>query len=165
MNASLTPVMLQKAPGIPSPTQQGIGAPVERKEDRRLLLGRGQFVGDMKMPDMLEVAFVRSPLAHARLAGITKPHGLEAMVFTMADLKGVKPIIAASALPGFQVSEQPPLAMDKVRYVGELVAACIAPTRAMAEDFCLQVEVDYRELPVQAEMYAAMQSSALVHEH
>nr|WP_315594032.1 xanthine dehydrogenase family protein molybdopterin-binding subunit [uncultured Cupriavidus sp.] len=134
---------------------QGIGERVPRKEDQRLLLGRGQFVGDMRMPDMLEVAFVRSPVAHARLNGIHKPDGLESLVFTMADLTGVKPILAASGLPGFKRSVQFPLASDKVRHVGELVAACIAPTRARAEDIAAQVEVDYQDLPVVASMETA----------
>lgn len=143
---------------------QGIGQRVLRKEDHRLLLGRGQFVGDIRLPDTLDVAFVRSPLAHARVAGITKPAGLERMVFTMADLKGVKPILAASALPGFKKSLQHPLAHDKVRHVGDLVAACVAPTRARAEDIAAQVEVDYRELPVLADMHSAMDAATRVHD-
>jgi carbon-monoxide dehydrogenase large subunit len=157
--------MLRAPPHAAMPPGQGIGQRVERKEDQRLLLGRGQYVGDLRMPDMLDVAFVRSPLAHARIAGIVKPEGLDNMVYTMADLSGVKPILAASALPGFQISTQHPLAHDKVRHVGELVAACVAPTRAMAEDIAMQVEVDYRELPVLADMYQAMDAQTRLHEH
>lgn len=143
---------------------QGIGERVPRKEDQRLLLGRGQFVGDIRMPDTLEVAFVRSPVAHARIAGIRKPDGLDALVFTMEDLVGVKPILAASGLPGFKRSFQYPLAHDKVRHVGEVVAACIAPTRARAEDIAAQVEVDYDELPVLASMESALAQPARVHD-
>jgi carbon-monoxide dehydrogenase large subunit len=108
----------------------GVGARVARKEDDRHLRGRGQFVGDMTMPGMREVAFLRSPVAHARIITIEIPDELRARVFIAADLVGVKPIRAVSGLPGFKVSEQPVLATGKVRYVGELIAACIAPTRS-----------------------------------
>ena len=64
-----------------------------------------------------------------------------------ADLEGVKPILAASRLPGFKVSSQPVLAQDKVRHVGEAIAVCMAPTRAEAEDLAAAVEVDLSELP------------------
>ena len=164
MNAPTSPDLLRAPPPATRPQGQGIGQRVERKEDQRLLLGRGQYVGDLRIPDMLDVAFVRSPLAHARVAGIVKPDGCENMVYTMADLVGVQPILAASALAGFQVSAQYPLAQDKVRHVGELVAACVAPTRAMAEDIALQVEVDYRELPVLADMHEAMASATRLHD-
>ncbi|MEF7616623.1 xanthine dehydrogenase family protein molybdopterin-binding subunit [Aquincola sp. MAHUQ-54] len=161
MNALTPPALLR--PETPA-SAQGIGERVQRKEDRRLLLGRGQFVGDIRMPDMLDVAFVRAPLAHARLNGITKPEGLENMVYTMADLAGVKPILAASSLPGFKRSVQHPLAHGKVRHVGELVAACVAPNRARAEDIAARVEVDYAELPVLADMHAAMEAPTRLHD-
>ncbi len=164
MNAPTSPDLLRPMAGAATIPGQGIGQRVQRKEDQRLLLGRGQYVGDLRIPDMLDVAFVRSPLAHARIAGIAKPEGMQQLVYAMDDLQGVKPIVAASALPGFQVSAQYPLAHGKVRHVGELVAACVAPTRAQAEDIAAQVEVDYRELPVLAEMYAAMASDTRVHD-
>ncbi len=148
----------------PADRAQGIGASPPRKEDQRFLLGRGQYVGDIRMPDLLDVAFVRSPVAHARLGGIEKPEGFAAMVYTMADLANVKPILAASALPGFKRSVQYPLAHDKVRFVGELVAACVAPTRAQAEDIAAQVLVDYDELPVLAEMMRAAEAPTRVHD-
>ncbi len=144
--------------------EQGIGHEVLRKEDRRLLLGQGQYVGDMRMPDMVEVAFVRSPVAHARIAGIEKPAGMEHLVYTMQDMQNVRPIVAASALPGFKRSEQYPLASDKVRHVGETVAACIAPDRARAEDIAASVFVDYQELPVMADMYGTLDSDTRVHD-
>jgi carbon-monoxide dehydrogenase large subunit len=160
MNAPLRPELLQTA----APTRQGIGQRLPRKEDRRFLLGRGQFIGDIRMPDMLDVAFLRSPVAHARLGAIHKPEGMAALVYTMADLLGVKPIMAASALPGFKVSAQYPLAHEKVRFVGEPVVACIAPTRAQAEDIVAQVVVDYDELPVLHEMTQSVDASARVHD-
>ncbi len=147
-----------------SASDQGIGREVPRKEDQRLLRGQGKYVGDMRMPDMLEVAFVRSPVAHARIAGIEKPAGMEHLVYTMQDMAGVKPIVAASALPGFKVSAQYPLALDKVRHVGETVAVCIAPDRARAEDIANSVFVDYQDLPVMADMYGTLDSETRVHD-
>ncbi len=123
-------------------------------------------MADLHFAGMKDVAFVRSPLAHARVRGIEIPDAHKRAVFTLADLAGVKPIRAVSALRGFKVSEQPPLAADKVRHVGELVAMCVAPTRAQAEDIAAQVVLDLAELPVVYDMLAARDpSSALVHEH
>ena len=103
----------------------GVGASLRRKEDARFLHGLGRFVGDITRPGMLEVAFLRSPVAHARLLGVTKPAGAEKRVFTLADLGSVRTIRANSALPGFRVSEQPALAEGKLRHVGEAIAACV----------------------------------------
>jgi carbon-monoxide dehydrogenase large subunit len=98
---------------------QGVGARLPRKEDDRLMRGRGQFVADVRLAGLQDVAFVRSPLAHARIRAIHVPERYRDAVFTAADLVGVKPIRAVSALPGFKISEQPVLATDKVRQVGE----------------------------------------------
>ncbi|WP_423822150.1 xanthine dehydrogenase family protein molybdopterin-binding subunit [Salinisphaera sp. SPP-AMP-43] len=151
----------------PDVTAKGIGARLARKEDARFLSGRGQFVADIRLPDMLDVAFVRSPMAHARITGIEKPEGCESLVYSMADMVGVKPIVAASKLPGFQTSEQYPLARDKVRFVGEMVAMCVAPSRARAEDLAECVFVDYEELPVVADMHEAAdgRAAAKLHDH
>ena len=113
-----------------SKSGKGVGASLRRKEDDRYLRGRGQFVGDIQRPGMLEVAFVRSPIAHGRILGIEKPAGYEDRVFTMADMDGVKPIRAVSGIKGFNASNLWPLAKDKVRHVGEPIAMCVAPTRA-----------------------------------
>ncbi len=143
----------------------GVGASLRRKEDDRYLRGRGQFVGDIQRPGMLEVAFVRSPIAHGRILGIEKPAGLEDRVFTMQDLDGVKPIRAVSALKGFKASSLWPLAKDKVRFVGESIAMCVAPTRAEAEDIAAQVFADYEELPVVLDMVEARtRPASLLHE-
>ena len=145
--------------------EQGVGARLLRKEDDRLLRGRGQFVADLSFAGTKDVAFVRSPLAHARLGGMTIPDAHKDAVFTIADLAGVKPIRAVSALRGFKASEQSSLASDKVRYVGELIAMCVAPSRAEAEDIAGSVIVDLVELPAVHDMLAARNpSSALVHE-
>ncbi len=145
-------------------TGQGVGARLLRKEDDRLMRGRGQFVADLRFAGMKDVAFVRSPLAHGRLRPVKVPAGFKEAVFVAADLKGVKPILAVSGLKGFKASEQPPLATDKVRYVGELVAMCVAPTRAQAEDIAGAVHLDIEELPAVYDMLAAREpSSALLH--
>ena len=143
----------------------GVGARLPRKEDARLMRGRGEFVADIRLPGMLEIAFLRSPLAHARIRGIEKPAGREADVFTHADLAGVRPIRAVAGLPGFKPSEQPVLAAGKVRHVGELVAMCLARTRAEAEDLAAATLVDFDELPVVADAHSACRPGApLVHE-
>ena len=149
-----------------SSSTQGVGARLARKEDDRYLRGQGEFVGDIHRPGMLEVAFARSPVAHARIVSIEKPAGAEDRVFTMEDLRGVQPIRAISGLPGFKPSDLWPLAKDKVRHVGEPVAMCVAATRAEAEDLAAQVFVDYEELPAVVDMVQARTApSALVHEH
>lgn len=145
---------------------QGVGASLLRKEDDRLLRGRGQFIADLRLQGMRDVAFLRSPVAHARIRGIDiLPHVRDA-VFTAADLTGVKSIRAVSGLRGFRVSEQPVLATGKVRFVGETVAMCVAATRAEAEDIAGSVTLDLEELPANYDMRRAREPDApLVHEH
>jgi carbon-monoxide dehydrogenase large subunit len=144
-------------------THHGIGANVPRKEDDRHLRGRGQFVADIRLPGMRELAFVRSPLAHARIGRVRKPSPL---VFTIDDLVSVKPIVATASLPGFRASEQSVLAHGKVRHVGEAIAVCVADTRAEAEDLAAAVEVELDELPAVSDMLCARASDApLLHEH
>jgi aerobic carbon-monoxide dehydrogenase large subunit len=147
-------------------TGQGVGASLRRKEDDRFMRGRGQFVADLRFAGMKDVAFVRSPLAHARIRSISVPHTYRSCVFTATDLKGTKPIRAVSGLRGFKSSEQPLLATEKVRYVGELVAMCVAETRAEAEDVANAVGLDLEELPAVHDMLTARDAdSPLLHEH
>ena len=146
-------------------TSKGVGARLPRKEDRRFLRGEAEYVANIRLPGMLDVAFVRSPMAHAALESVVKPKGKEDRVFTAADLDGVKAIRAVSALKGFKASEQPALAKGKVRQVGELIAMCVAPTRAQAEDLADEVELDLKELPAVVDMVQARTNPpALVHE-
>ena len=152
--------------GMDVTTGEGIGQPVLRKEDDRYMRGQGQFVADLRPPGTRDLAFVRSPLAHARIAAIRKPPGLEHAVFTATDLDGVAPITANSTLPGFKPSSQSALATGRVRHVGEAVAVCVAATRAEAEDIAGQVEIDWDELPAIADMLASRAPGApLVHDH
>ncbi|SKC76815.1 xanthine dehydrogenase, molybdenum binding subunit apoprotein [Burkholderia sp. CF099] len=145
---------------------QGIGASLTRKEDERFMHGRGEYVPNIRMVGMVDVAFVRSPIAHGHIVGIEKPEAFAHAVYTLADLEGVKPIVANSSLPGFKRSQQPVLASGKVRQVGETIAMCVAATRAEAEDIAAQVFVDFEELPAVVDMLdARREDSALVHEH
>lgn len=148
-----------------SKTSQGIGASVLRKEDDRFLRGRGQYVANIRLAGMQDVAFVRSPIAHGKIRAIEKPIDAEHSVFLASDLHGVLPIIADSSLAGFKHSEQPILAFEKVRQVGEMIAMCVGSTRANAEDLAAQVFVDFDELPAVVDMIAAqLPDSALVHD-
>ena len=148
-----------------SKTGKGIGARLLRKEDDRYMRGRGEFVADIRLAGMKDVAFLRSPLAHARLHGINVPERLRDRVFTHDDMTGVRAIRAVTGLPGFKVSEQPPLATGKVRHVGELVAMCLGETRAEAEDVAAEIDVQFEELPVIVNMLQGQRSdSPLVHE-
>jgi carbon-monoxide dehydrogenase large subunit len=143
----------------------GVGASVARKEDDRFLRGRGQYVADFRLPGAREVAFVRSSVAHGRIRHVHIPDEHKNAVFTAKDLAKVKPIQATTALSGFKHSCEPILALDKVRYVGELVAACVAPSRAQAEDIAATVVVDYDQLRPVVDMLAARRAGTpLVHE-
>ena len=133
----------------------GIGARVPRKEDARFLTGQSQFVGDLSFPGLWEVAFVRSPHAHARIRSITVPERYAGRVFTGEDMEGVRPIRAESSLPTYKASDYPPLARDKVRFAGECVALCIAPTRAEAEDIAESVVLVVEQLPAVTDSLAA----------
>src|SRR5262249_57459959 len=94
-------------------TKSGIGARLRRKEDDRFLHGRGQYIGDIRFPKMRDVAFVRSPVAHAHLTGVRIPERLRSCVFTARDLTNVRPIRAVSPLSGFHASDHPPLPTPK----------------------------------------------------
>jgi aerobic carbon-monoxide dehydrogenase large subunit len=126
---------------------EGVGSSVRRVEDRRLLEGGGQYLADIEIPGMVDLAFLRSPVAHARLRGVEIPAACSGCVFLASDIAFAKPIVAVSAAPGFRYSEYPPLARDKLRFVGEMVAMCIAPTRAEAEDIAQSCTLDIEELP------------------
>ncbi len=127
-------------------TRNGVGASLLRKEDDRHLRGRGEFVSDIRLPGTREVVFLRSPHAHARIRSITVPPAARGSVFTAADLPRMGPIRVVSHATGVKSPAWPPLATDKVRYVGEAIAACVAPTRAAAEDFAASVTVEYEVL-------------------
>lgn len=137
-----------------------IGASLKRKEDARHLAGAAQFVGDIRLPGMKDVAFVRSQIAHGHLREIVKPAGRERQVFGFADLGNVNVLPAGPEMPAFKLGPYPPLAMEKVRYAGQTIAACVAATRAQAEDIADQVVAEIDELPAVVDCVEAMKPGA-----
>ena len=128
-----------------------IGAAVRRVEDARFLTGRGRFVDDLEFPGLLHCALVRSPHAHARIAGIDATGAALAgvvAVFTGKDLAadGVGPMSPGWALSGMVELPRWALARDTVRHVGEPVVAVVAETKALAEDAAEEVLVDYEAI-------------------
>ena len=149
-----------------------IGKSVKRVEDQRFITGRGRFTDDIVLPNMTYVSIVRSPHAHARITGIdteaARNHPGVVTVFVGQDLvdDGINPIPT-----GWQIGEdmkEPPhhtLAIDKVRHVGDGVAAVIAESKEAAQDAAEKVVVDYDPLPAVVDMNEAVQDdSPLVHD-
>jgi carbon-monoxide dehydrogenase large subunit len=156
-----------------------VGAAVRRREDPRLLTGRGRYVDDLRVPGCLHAAIVRSVHAHARIRAVRAERALArpAVVacFASGDLAGLlRPLPVAGVPPpalqarvGFRVkaADQPPLARDTVRYVGEPVAVVVATDRYAAEDALDLVTVDYEPLPAVVDAEAGLAPGApLVHE-
>jgi carbon-monoxide dehydrogenase large subunit len=139
-----------------------IGKSVPRPNVRKLVEGRGQYVDDVVLPRMVHVAFVRSPLPHARIAGIEAAEALQLTgvlrVFTGKDLAAVcEPWVGVLAhLKGMKSAPQHPLAVERATWVGEAVAAVVAETRAIAEDAAAKVHVSYEPLPAVVDMETAL---------
>jgi carbon-monoxide dehydrogenase large subunit len=140
-----------------------LGARSQRIEDDRLVSGRGQYVGDIRLPRMVEVALVRSDMAHATIRGISVEHAAAAQgvldVVTAGDMTDVSPVPETSEWAGAVRSF--PLAQDRIRHVGHAVAAVVAEERYLAEDAAELVELDLDPLPVMASVEAAMAPGAL----
>ena len=148
-----------------SPAGGWIGTRLLRREDARFLAGKGQFLADIHRPGIEDVCFVRSPVAHGRLNGITKPEGSDGTVVAAADLPPFQPLPAGPDLPNHRTVPYPPLATGMVRFVGQAIAACLAPTRAQAEDLANLVELDITERPAVVDASTAMRpGSPTVHE-
>ncbi len=142
-----------------------VGARVRRREDPRFLRGRATYVGDLTRPGLLQVAFHRSEVPHARIRAIETGAAAHVAgvvgVFTGRDLEPVvKPIVAPCSMPGYQVCAHPVLATDKVCFVGQAVAAVVAETRYQAEDGAEAIRVDYEALPAVTDIDAAMAPGA-----
>jgi carbon-monoxide dehydrogenase large subunit len=133
-----------------------IGASLLRKEDARHLLGHGMFVADVRIPGTQDIAFVRSQMAHAQVRGVGVPTDATGRVFTLADLGPLNILEAGPELAAHRHSPYPALADNRVRYVGQPIAACVAPTRAEAEDLADKVEADLEELPAVVDCVEAM---------
>ena len=138
-----------------------LGTVVTRVEDPDLLTGRAAFVDDLPLPGALHLVFVRSPFAHARLGAVDVSEAASAPgvvgVFTAADLE-LKPYEGLMVLN--PACARPPLADDKVRFVGDAVAAVVAETRVAAVDAAELVVVDYDALPAAVDMEAALAPDA-----
>jgi carbon-monoxide dehydrogenase large subunit len=147
-----------------------VGRSVARREDPRLLSGRGRFVDDIELPGLLHAQFVRSTVAHGRittvdLSEVRQVPGVVA-AFTAADL-GMGDITAQLGRPlsEFVPTAMPVLARDRVRYVGEPIAVIVARDPYTAEDGLEAAKVTYETLPpVTCEDQALAPGAALVHD-
>jgi carbon-monoxide dehydrogenase large subunit len=171
--------MNERPSSVVRPPSSGIGQPVRRKEDFRLVTGSGRYGDDFVLPGMVHAAFVRSPHAHARIGVIDKAMALAVpgalAVFTGAEYAndGLKPIPHDAGLmapPDLTVRKRGgpittphwPLPADKVRFVGEAVAMVVAETIAAAKDMAEKVAVDYQPLPAVARAADAIKQGAPV---
>ena len=139
-----------------------VGQPTERPDTRRLLKGRGKFVDDIQLPRMLHAAFLRSPVAHAKIKSIDTS-AAEKVKGVVKILKGtdfigvVEPYVGVlSHLAGLRSAPQMPLATDTVRWQGEPVVMVIANSRAIAEDAASEIILDLEDLPVVTNMETAL---------
>src|SRR2546425_4071063 len=142
-----------------------IGLSIKRREDRRLLTGRGHYVDDVRLPHLCHAAIVRSPHAHARILDVdarraTALPGVVA-VLTIADLPecaaAVPPLVTS---PRFRPYVQPAIAGPKVRHVGEAVAVVVADDVYRAADAAEVLDVRYAVLPAVATVEAPLPKGA-----
>ncbi|MBT2300043.1 xanthine dehydrogenase family protein molybdopterin-binding subunit [Variovorax paradoxus] len=154
-----------------NPMRFGSGQAVRRLEDESLLAGAGRFTDDVTLPNQTFLAFVRSPYPHARLASVdtapaaAMPGVLRVLTGAELDGAGVKPLPGAA---GFKRADgtdcaSPPrhvLALDRVRFVGEPVAAVIAESAREARDAAEAVMVDYEALPMVVDLAGATAEGA-----
>ncbi|MQA13060.1 MAG: molybdopterin-dependent oxidoreductase [Pseudonocardiaceae bacterium] len=154
------------APDIEKPRYKYIGADRKRVEDPRLLVGRGGFIADLKMQGLLHAAILRSPAPHARIVSIDTSEALQipgvVAVLTGEDVKAhMNPCMNF----GPPTIAQYPIAVDKVRYVGEAVAAVVAESRYTAEDGVEALVAEFEDLPVVTDPRKALEpESALLHD-
>ena len=156
------------------PVSKSVGARIKRREDPRLIQGLAHYVDDIKLPNLLHVAILRSPYAHARINGINTDaaqnlSGVKSVV-TGDDVKDVIGGIPCAAtdpegFPGIKVPHHPVLATGKVRFVGEPVAAVAATDAYIAQDALDLIEVDYEPLDAINSAEAAFADDApVIHE-
>ncbi len=151
-----------------STSSRWVGKPVRRKEDSRLVQGKGKFVDDFKMAGMLYLHFVRSPYGHARILSVDTSEA-EALPGVHAVLTGrevvgqVQPFMQIGPEPGAKILDYP-MAVDKIRYQGEPLAAVLADSRMLAEDAAELVEVEYEPLPAVVDAETAASDETVLHE-
>jgi carbon-monoxide dehydrogenase large subunit len=147
-----------------------VGSPVERIEDLRFLRGRGQYVDDLTREGMLHAAILRSQVAHGAIRAIdvsaarARP-GVVAVI-TAADIGESIPTIPLrqEPLPALRAYQQPVIAHDKVRYVGEPIAVVVADSAALAEDALEAIRVEIEPLAPIADRDAARRNDVLLFE-
>src|SRR6185295_3254761 len=144
-----------------------VGQRIKRTEDPRLIKGLAHYVDDVRLPDTLHVAFVRSVYAHARItvdaAEALQAPGVVAVYFGK-DIAGIGPVPCASALPGLKVPDYRVLAQDKVYFVGQPIAAVVATDRYAARDAVDLVAVDYEDLPAVTDVEEAAKGGTVIYE-
>ncbi len=151
------------------PVSKLVGTKVKRREDPRLVQGLSHYVDDLRMADVLQVAILRSPHAHARINGIDTDAASALAgvisVVTGADIgDSVGSVPCAAANPTLRTPPHPVLAQEAVRYVGEPVVAVVAEDSYTARDALDLIEVDYEPLPAVSDLEKALQpGSPLVH--
>ena len=146
-----------------------VGRPAHRIEDAHLLTGGSRATGNLTPPDALHLGVLRSPMSHARIEGLDVSAALAApgvaAAFAGADLSPAwvepLPVIAPD---GAHTPPQWPLALGKVRFVGEPVAVVLAESAAAVVDALEGIEVDYAPLPAVASIDAALEDHSLLHE-
>jgi aerobic carbon-monoxide dehydrogenase large subunit len=147
-----------------------IGSAIERLEDLRLLRGRGQFVDDLARENLLHAVILRSSVAHGRIRSIdvaaarTRP-SVHAVI-TAAEIGTTVPTIPLrqDSSPAFKPFEQPVIAYDKVRYVGEPIAVVLAESAAAAEDALDAIRIAIDPLPAVVTSAAALSDQSLLFE-
>ncbi|MGQ0802420.1 MAG: xanthine dehydrogenase family protein molybdopterin-binding subunit [Actinomycetota bacterium] len=138
-----------------------LGNAVRRTEDPRILSGEARYFDDMPVEGLTHLAFVRSTIAHALVESVDTAEAAAmpgvVAVYTAADL-GLAPLQGFAMVP--PVFARPPLASERVRFVGDIVAAVVAETRAQAMDAAELVIVDYDPLPAVVDPEAALEDGA-----
>jgi aerobic carbon-monoxide dehydrogenase large subunit len=154
-----------------APPEKWVGQAMRRKEDPRMITGRGRYVDDIVLPGMLHMAIVRSPEAHARIVSIDGAAAKAAPgvhgVFTADDVQLESPMPMAWVPPGVEIKspETWPLARGTVKYVGQAVAIVLGSDKYGVRDAAEQVVVEYDPLPVVVDPEKALEPGApLVHE-
>ena len=147
-------------------TTAAFGAALKRKEDPRLITGQGTYVEDVTLTGMLHMVLVRSPLAHALIKSIDTAEALKSpgviAVFTGEDLKEeLGSLPCGWVVPDTKEVPHPPLAVDRVRYVGDAVVAVLAESAAQASDGASVVDVEYEELDAVIDMNDALADGAV----
>ena len=149
-------------------TENWVGQALPRKEENRLLRGRGKFADDIKLREMLYLRFVRSPYAHAKIVSVDVS-AAAALAGVVGTLTGTE--IAAQTQPFIEIGPDScarikdyPLAVSKVRYQGEPVVAVLAESASLADDGAELVHVDYEALDPVVDAEAALTDKSILHE-